>query len=375
MASELETKTERLTKMLRSERLDGVLLNTQHNFSWLTCGGSNGIDLSRENGAGFLLVTKEGKRYVIANNIETPRLLAEELTAGDFEPIEIRWQDERDPSTIVNAAISVAGGKNLGCDIGFPDTRWIEPSVAGCRFQLTSEEIDRFRELGNDAGRALENLIPRLEPGRTEQQIARIVRDELAAFSIFSIVTLIAADERIANFRHPIPTDNVWRRTLLIVVCARRDGLIASASRMICVAEVPDELQRRTEACAAVNAALYAATVEGANSSELYAAAAGAYVTGGFGDEINNHHQGGAAGYRTRDWVAHPAGQDLVHIDQAFAWNPSITGTKTEETTILTREGLEVITASESFPKIRSVVNGREYFSPGVLSLSRGVTA
>jgi Xaa-Pro dipeptidase len=373
--SELETKSERVVKMLHDEQLDGVLMNTQHNFSWITGGGANGIDFSRENGAGFLFVTKE-KRFVIANNIEMQRLLTEEMRGGSlFEPIEISWQSERDPQSILNAARSVAGGNNFGCDIGFPETRWIEPSIASCRFELTPEEIERYRSLGHDAGHAIVQTIARLEPGQTETEIARIVRDELGRLNIYSIVTLVAADERISNYRHPVPTGNVWRNTLLIVVCARRHGLIASLTRMICASEIPDDLQRRTDSCAAVNAALYAATVVGSTASELYRTAADAYEQQGFGAEINKHHQGGAAGYRTRDWVAHPDGGDVVRPNQAFAWNPSITGTKTEETAILTGGGLDVITASDTFPKIVTVIDGKEYHSPGILSLSKGVSA
>src|SRR5690348_15118728 len=137
MNSELETKTERIVRMLHAEDLDAVLLNTQHNFAWLTCGGSNGIDLSRENGAGFLCVTRTGKRSVIANNIEIDRLLTEEIPPSSFERSEVTWQEEKDPQTILNAARSIAGGDKLGCDIGFPDTRWIEPSIAACRAELT----------------------------------------------------------------------------------------------------------------------------------------------------------------------------------------------------------------------------------------------
>ena len=161
----------------------------------------------------------------------------------------------------------------------------------------------------------------------------------------------------------------------MIVVCARRHGLVASSSRIICAGDIPSDLQRRTESCAAVNAALYAGTVPGATGSQLYAAAAGAYAAQGFADEINKHHQGGACGYRTRDWVAHPDGTDIVHANQAFAWNPSITGTKTEETAILVDGSLEIITATTSFPTISTLVDGREYLSPGILSLSKGATA
>ncbi|HUR98065.1 MAG TPA: M24 family metallopeptidase [Pyrinomonadaceae bacterium] len=372
--SELEVKTERLVRMLAAENLGGVLLNTQRNFAWLSGGGSNGIDLSGENGAGFLFVTAKGKRYVIANNIEIGRLLAEEISAEDFEPVEIGWQAEKDPKVAIDAIKRVTGG-DIGSDTGFPETRWIEPSIASCRFELLPSEIDRFRDLGRAAGGALGSVIPRLDIGMTEKQIARIVRDELARDDIFSVVTLVAADDRIAKYRHPIPTDNVWANTLLVVVCARRQGLVASLSRMICAGDIPEDLQRRTEACAKVNAALYAATFVGATSSQLYSAAAAAYAEQDFSDEINKHHQGGACGYRTRDWVAHPDGGEIVRPHQAFAWNPSITGTKTEETAILGAEGLEIITGTDGFPVISSFADGREYFSPGILSLSKGASA
>src|SRR5215213_6080648 len=170
MTSELKVKTERIVAMLANENLHGVLMNAQHNFSWLTSGGSNGIDLSRENGAGFLLVTRDGNRYLIANNIERSRLINEEIPNDTFEPIEIEWQAERDPQSVLNAARSVADGADLGCDIGFPETHWVEPSIASCRFQLLPAETDRFRVLGRDAGKALQDVISNLDPGQTEKQ-------------------------------------------------------------------------------------------------------------------------------------------------------------------------------------------------------------
>jgi antitoxin VapB len=235
--------------------------------------------------------------------------------------------------------------------------------------------MQRFRSLGRDAGEVFGGLIPKLAPGQTENEIAGILRSELGARGIFCVVTLVGADERIQKYRHPVPTDNVWKNTLLMVVCARRHGLIASLSRIVCVGDIPADLQRRTEATANVNAALYAATKPGATGAELFNVAANAYADQGFANEINKHHQGGACGYRTRDWVAHPDSGDVVQADQAFAWNPSITGTKTEETTILKDGEPEIITATDGFPTISTFIEGREYFSPGVLSLSKGARA
>lgn len=363
--------------MLAAENLGGVLINAQYNFAWLTGGASNGIDLSREAGASFILVRADSRRFLIANNIEMPRLLAEEVSEIDFEPVQINWQDERaSANVVVDQARSLLPIGELASDLFLlPQVRPIEPLIAACRYELTAAEIERFRSLGNDAGKALGEVINRLSPGETENEIARRVRGEMAAYGIYPVVTLVGADQRIERYRHPVPTDNVWNNTLLIAVCARRHGLIASLSRIICAGDVPAELRRRTEAVANVNAKLYAATVPGADAADLYHVAARAYTDLGFPNEIDKHHQGGACGYRTRDWTAHLKSCETVRTNQAFAWNPSITGTKTEETGIVTANGFDVITATPGVPQITSVVDGREYFSPGILSLSVGVSA
>jgi Xaa-Pro aminopeptidase len=372
VTDEIEEKTERMVDMLVREGLGGVLLNAQHNFAWLTGGASNGIDLSRENGVAFLLVRADGKRYMLANNIEMPRLMAEEISAGDFEPVEYSWQDEKASGDFVTGkALSLlANGGELATDISIDGrTRAIEGLVAKCRYSLTAAEIERFGALGRDAGIAMRRVLDKVVPGETEIEIATNLRAELAAGGMTSVVTLVAADERIASFRHPVPSENRWDKTLLIVSCSKRDGLISSCSRIACIGNVPEELQRRTEATAFVNASLWNATRPGLSGADLYRICADAYAEQGFPDEINKHHQGGAGGYKTREWVAHPNSAEIVQQNQAFAWNPSITGTKVEETMIISETGVEVITTSPDFPSIETEIDGQTYISPGILSI------
>jgi Xaa-Pro aminopeptidase len=119
---------------------------------------------------------------------------------------------------------------------------------------------------------------------------------------------------------------------------------------MVCVGEIQSELRERTEAAAFVNAKLWDATRPGATGADLYQIAADAYAGVGFADEINLHHQGGAAGYKTREWVAHPKSAEVVKQNQAFSWNPSVSGTKVEETIIVPSDGYDIITRSPDFP-------------------------
>jgi Xaa-Pro aminopeptidase len=372
MTTETAEKVDRIVRMLTAENLGGVLLRSQHNFSWLTAGARNGIDLSRESGAGGLVVRQDGKCFVLANRIEMPRLLAEELPESDFEPVELPWEDEyASPAFLVDKARALLGqGDLLGSDLPLnANTRTVEAAVARCRYQLTAPELKRFGSLGLDAGQAISELVRTLEPGQTEREVAAQVVSALAARGAYAVVTLIAADERIKSFRHPVPTDLKWKKVLLVVACARRGGLIASLTRIVCSGSLPDELRRRTIAAARVNAQLLAATRPGATGAELYKLAAQTYASEGFEGEERLHHQGGACGYRTRDWVAQPLSAQQVCLNQAFAWNPSVTGTKVEETCVAFADGVELITATPDWPQISVKVNGRAYQSPDVLSI------
>ncbi|MBD0371338.1 MAG: M24 family metallopeptidase, partial [Pyrinomonadaceae bacterium] len=219
------------------------------------------------------------------------------------------------------------------------------------------------------AGEAIGNLMRSLGPGETEREIARRASDALAAYGIHTVVNLVAADERIQKFRHPVPTDKRWERVLMVVVCARRGGLIASLTRIVSAVPLTGELKRRTEAAANVFAQLLSQTRPGATGAELYKVAAREYQRQGFEGEEHLHHQGGATGYRTRDWVAHPLSEERVHSSQAFAWNPSITGTKVEETAIVSGDEIEALTRTHGWPEISVEAGGRDYFSPDVLLL------
>lgn len=370
--TEIDTKTERLQRLLAAENLGGVLLNAQHNFAWLTGGSSNGIDLSKENGACFLLAANDGKKYILANNIELHRLLAEDLPAGHFEPVEFSWQDEKSSGDfIIKKARSLLGGnKKLASDLSLNgETPQIENLIARCRFELTGAEIERYRKMGKDAAAAVSLLPGRISPGETEIEIARKTRDALGEFNFNSIVTLAGADERIKKFRHPVPTGNRWEKILMIVICARREGLIVNLSRIICAGNIPDDLKTKTGNVAGVFARLLSATRPGTTGAELYQTAAAAYAGIGCPGEINLHHQGGATGYKTREWVAHPQNRETVQKNQAFAWNPSITGTKAEETAIVLENEIEIITTSTDFPHLSVEIDGREYVSPGILSV------
>jgi len=350
---EIDEKTDRLACLAHAQGVGGILLNSQPNFSWLTGGRSNRVDGSRENGSGSLLVTARGDRYVVANNIEMPRLHDEALAGLGFTPCEYAWTEEQaNPGRPILAAQHALNGGGVGCDSALPGGKPLEAQILATRALLTCAEVARYRELGRDIGRVVGEACRKLVPNVEEAEIARQIAAAVLGVGARAVVTLVAADDRIARFRHPVPTTSRWTHAVMVVVCAQRDGLVVALSRIVVAGHTPDGLARRTCATATVFDALLRSTRPGATGAELFAKAANAYGAAGFPGEETRHHQGGAIGYRARDWIAHPQSRDTVQQRQAFAWNPSITGTKVEDTALLTDEGVELLTSSPDWPTI-----------------------
>ncbi len=368
--SEIAEKVERLGRVAREASVAGILLLTQHNFAWATGGQSNRIDSSRETGAGALLVAADGRRFVLANAIEMPRLLAEELEGQGYEPVDFGWTDERaDPGFVVSQARRLLGSDAIGSDWPVPGGKVIEGAIARARGLLTDEEISRYRTLGREAGESMGRVCRDVRPGMSESAVAARVSAAMADIGARAIVTLVGADERIDRYRHPAPRANRWHHLLLVAVCAERHGLVVALSRLVCAGTLPEGLVARTCATASVFGHLLCATRPGAAGRDIFEAAVRAYARAGFEGEERRHHQGGATGYRSREWVAHPHCDEIVQERQAFAWNPSITGTKVEETALVLGDRVELITSSPGWPSIEIDVRGERALAPGVLTL------
>ncbi len=356
---EIQDKQDRLTRAAQEAGLQGILLATHHNIAWLTGGCSNRVDASREAGSARLLITADNRRYLLANAIEMPRLLDEVLAGLGFEPVEYPWTDDQRAAFAVQTARRLlSGDARIGADWPLPDTSPMEPTIARVRARLTAQEVDRYRTLGRDVGRVVGDVCRALAPGDDERTIARTVNDALGSVFARGVVTLIGADERLRRYRHPVPTATRWKHVVLVAVCAERDGLVVGLSRIVAAGVTPPDLMARTRATASVFGRLLDATRPGASGASVYQAAVEAYAAAGFAGEELRHHQGGAIGYRARDWIAHPASQEIVQERQAFAWNPSITGTKIEDTALVLGDRIELITSTPDWPGIPMDVRG-----------------
>ena len=102
-----------------------------------------------------------------------------------------------------------------------------------------------------------------LKPGMTEFQVAAGLAGRVLGRGIVPQVLLVGADERLSNFRHPIPTDRKVEKIVMLVLCGERWGLIVSLTRIVHFGELPEELKRKHHACCQVDAEMIAASRPG----------------------------------------------------------------------------------------------------------------
>ncbi len=359
--AELDAKHEQLMEWLRAQHLAGVLMRRHENLAWVTGGAvEERVCTAAETAVASVLVTAAGKRYYLTTENEAPRAHDEEFGALDFEPVLFPWYGDE----TAEASLRLAGGP-VGSDT--PGAGLTPVNLYPLRAALSETEIARYRWLGAETAAATVEALNQVEPGLSEYDLEALTAAGLLRRGIMPSVALYAVDERILKYKHAVARGHRLKQYGMLNLCARKWGLVTSITRFIHFGALPAELDARFKSAAMVNAALLAATRMGATSAELFAVAQAAYAAEGFPGEERFHHQGGAAGYGEREWVATPTGTETVVNNQAFAWNPSIRGGKAEDTVLLRDGEIEVLTATPELPVIAANVNGMAYSTAGVL--------
>ena len=360
--SELQSKLEQVHALLDAHQVDALWLRLASSFAWATGGKSAYINTASSTGAASLLITRD-RRYVVTTNIELPRLAQEEGLLDAWEFVAPEWHAPD------NAIAALTAGLRLAADGCVPGALDLSAQMARLRATLQPVEVERFRQLGRLCAEAMNAAIYAVQPGMSEQELAALLADETQRRGVQAIVNLIATDERIFRFRHPLPTDKKLDRYAMLVLCGRKWGLVCSITRLVHFGSLPEELQRKQAALAVVDATYIAGTRPNTRLGDIVAQAQESYRLRGFGDEWRLHHQGGPAGYEAREYLAAPGSLDEVRENQVYAWNPSITGTKMEDSVLVGAEENVVLTDIEGWPTVPVEIGGRVYERPAILEL------
>ena len=369
---ELSAKQSRLAEFLARHRLDGVLLGRRNNFAWITCGKDNRIANFSPVGVASILATADS-RVCLTNSIESPRFAGEELAGTGIKVVDWPWYDNSAAQKVLKEAI---GGRRIAADVS--DMGEFDHHAAGLtrlpddfaelRWSLTPAEIVRYREGAARTATAIESACRRVAQHMTEHEISGLLDDEVHKQGLNPVVNLIASDERIENYRHPIAVNKKIQRCVMLVICSEFGGLITSVTRFVSFVPLTAEQQRKQQAVVTVDAAVNFSTKPGRTLGEMFKVIQKAYADVGYPDQWKLHHQGGSAGYNGREAFAEPHSRITVRENQAFAWNPSITGVKSEDTILVTTDGIEFLSGpTKDWPTVPAVFDGEAVPRAGIL--------
>ncbi|QSW99065.1 M24 family metallopeptidase [Haloterrigena alkaliphila] len=363
-------KRERLESFLESNGLDSVWFARPNSFAWLT-GGTNVVD--RETDAGVAAVGYDGTDVrIVTNNIEADRIAAEELPDLDAEDVSLEQYPWHDASLEEAIAARIGTGERAAADVDVPGADRVEPT--SLRQPLTDRDRDRYRTLGRETAAAVESVCRELRSEDTEHEVASALRVALSARDIEAPVVLVGGAERAQQYRHYTPTEAELGDYALVSVTSQRAGLHASCTRTVAF-DPPSWLEDRHASAARVEATALAATQVAAGddgtAGDVFDAIQDAYDAVGYAGEWERHHQGGAAGFAGREWIATPDHDAPVAAPMAYAWNPTVEGAKSEDTHLVTDDDVESLTETENWPTTTAQAVGfdLELERPTVLGL------
>lgn len=335
---EVVQKLARINELLIKTGLEGICLSKAINFAWITGGGSNRVVTGSETGAAAIVVL-EDKKYVVAPKNEIERFMEEQVAGLGFEPWTYEWYDSRE-----KAIIKLVGDRRIGTDIPMGGWATLGAQLDRLRYSLTAEEVNRVQELSEICSRELVATCLNIYPGQTEFEIQAALSHRLMNYGVRPAVLLVAADER-SKFRHPVPTSNPLGKYAIIGLVGEKGGLHSAITRSVYFGTLPDTYKQNFEVALAVAKTFLEHSQIGANSQDIFDSAIRTYTEKGFPYEWKRHHQGGAIGYIPREFRAGEGQSEVLQPNQMLAWNPTVEGTKFEETVLLTPDNnLEVLT-------------------------------
>lgn len=332
---DLATKRERVLGILAARAADRLALTSHAAVSWYLDGARTHVSLAGDPVLA-VLIDADGDT-VVTTGSERARLEAEELPAG-IRVHEVDWQAP------LQSAWAGAAGVLAEADVA--------AELRAARARLLPAELGRYRTLGRDTAAVLTEVLGAADPAQSEVATTASVGARLLARGIDPVVLLAAGRSRLAH-RHPLPTAAVLGDRAMVVVCARRHGLIVNLTRWVRFGEPDGAETDATARILEVEAAYFTATRPGAAVSGVLESGSAAYGAHGFDPaEWRRHHQGGPAGYNGRDPRAVAGLPDRVQAGQAFAWNPSAPGVKVEDTVLVGPDDapVEVLTADPCWP-------------------------
>ena len=220
---------------------------------------------------------------------------------------------------------------------------------------------------GEKVSLALEETLSETSRGEKEAEVVGRLCQKLWKDRIDPVTLMAAADDRVYRFRHPIPTEKSIERYLMVSVNARKWGLIVSLTRFVHFGKIPEKLSEQYLANVFIDCTFMAETPPRCSCQGGPEKGDGGLPQEGLPRGVEAPSPGGIHRLCRKGLQGPLQTPDLILENQAFTWNPSIGGTKSEDTIVAGNTGPEMITRPMIYPEISLTVGGIDFRRPAIL--------
>ena len=232
---------------------------------------------------------------------------------------------------------------------------------------FTLQEMERYKAVARESAEIIYELASWVEPGMTERHVLAHMWELFLDHDFDGDCMFVVSDGRINQYRHAVPRFKEIEKYVILAPAVFKAGLHVQISRMVSFGKPPEETCRRQADMIRMQAALIAAAVPGASLNSLLQRCFGLFDTMGYPEEKTNHVHGGPTGYRVSYSERSLDLKEVVKPNMAFSWYLTVSGAKTEETSLVNEERCELISVSQGWPMVEVEIGNRKLMMPDLM--------
>lgn len=356
-----QEKLRRVRAYLEENELSGMVLIRQDNFAWITSGGCNRVVMPSERGVAAVAVTPAAV-YLVAQVMDGGRIMAEEMSHLSAEYVPLRWYEE----SVLERALSLAGPKPAA-DVPCPAEERLS-DIYDLHYPLLPGEIETLRVLGRIADEVMTKIAYTVCPGMTDYDVEAALLYEFKKRGATLDVALVGSDERVFDYRHPLPVGARVGRYLLMTPSVRYRGLHANIARSVYFGDaLPENIARANEAVCTVAANCFSMLETGVAYADILLAHKALLAQMGFDDAWRGHYPGGRIGYCVcqSDFSLDTARR--IGETEAYEWFITVPGAKTAELAVKEKDRVSLYSQTGLWPVKTYMRSNKTFDIPRVL--------
>jgi Xaa-Pro aminopeptidase len=348
----METRIEKLRKMMTEQHLDAMLITTPYNLHYIT--GFTGTE-------GMAIITLD-KQFFVTDSRYTQQVASE---APDFE----LWQNRGPIFDEIPKILSMVNPVNMGFEDKMDYRAYLKLEevvpvttdltattdlIEGIRELKDAREMATIKKACEITDAAFEHILGFIKPGVSELEVANELDFYMRSLgaSGMSFDTIVASGWRSA-MPHGVASEKIINDGELVTLDfgCYYNGYVSDMTRTIAVGDVDDELKKIYEIVREAQMRVIAGTKAGVTGPEYDALARDFIKEAGYGENFGHGighgigleiHEGPIISFRTEHTLR--AGE--VITDEPGIYIEGLGGVRIEDDLIVTENGCEILTQS-----------------------------